>query len=328
MVDVLLARLGFASVVVHREAVCATFGAAVPTACIVSVGAHTTSIACVDDGAQLAGTAVELPYGFEHIARALRWLLMRADAWPAAVVDSPANNWHVASTLLSATEVLCHLPGPDGAGAPKARSTNAFGHVLEPGSIAEVAPRGLFYPDLLAPGPPGLPPHALRGDPEEVVEARQASEVNAASSASPGDGAEEVVMDAPGKLEALHDAVVRSIGAAPRPELRVRLAEAIVLCGGGAHLPGLVASLEERVFNALPQESAVETIEVVDLMARNVDPAHATWCGGAVLGLLDVARDAWVQQSHWLSDSVAAGASARRLASACTPAAQLLWYHG
>lgn len=56
MVDVILVELGFAHVVVHAEAVAAGFGAGLSAGCIVHMGAHLTSICCVEDGSLLPTT--------------------------------------------------------------------------------------------------------------------------------------------------------------------------------------------------------------------------------------------------------------------------------
>jgi actin-related protein 8 len=50
LVNVLLARLKFRDVLVHRESVLTCLGAGLVNACVVDVGAQKTHVACIQDG--------------------------------------------------------------------------------------------------------------------------------------------------------------------------------------------------------------------------------------------------------------------------------------
>lgn len=50
MVNILLLRVNFGFVLIHQESIMATFGAGVPSACVVDIGYDRTSICCVDEG--------------------------------------------------------------------------------------------------------------------------------------------------------------------------------------------------------------------------------------------------------------------------------------
>ncbi|CAI5459127.1 unnamed protein product [Closterium sp. Yama58-4] len=73
LVGVALTHLRLASVVVHQQAVAAAFGSAAPSACVVDVGAHTVSVACVEEGSVRAASRVVVPVGSEDAGLCLLW---------------------------------------------------------------------------------------------------------------------------------------------------------------------------------------------------------------------------------------------------------------
>ena len=71
----LLFGIGFANVAIIQEAVAASYGAGISTACVIDVGAETTSVSCVDDGACIADSRVKLDFGGDDITKAFGKLL-------------------------------------------------------------------------------------------------------------------------------------------------------------------------------------------------------------------------------------------------------------
>ncbi|GMM31599.1 Arp8 protein [Martiniozyma asiatica (nom. inval.)] len=65
----LLIRLGFSGVAIMQESLAYSFGSGLSTACIVDIGAHSTSIACIDEGVVLEHSRVELDYGLDSVTR-------------------------------------------------------------------------------------------------------------------------------------------------------------------------------------------------------------------------------------------------------------------
>lgn len=49
MVDTLIFNMGFKGISVHQESLCSTYGAGLSNACVIDVGAESTSISCVED---------------------------------------------------------------------------------------------------------------------------------------------------------------------------------------------------------------------------------------------------------------------------------------
>lgn len=69
VVNMLLTNLNFARVVVQQSSVCATYGVGLPSACVVDLGSHKTSISCVDEGISLPDVRVTLPVGASDCLR-------------------------------------------------------------------------------------------------------------------------------------------------------------------------------------------------------------------------------------------------------------------
>lgn len=76
-VDVLFKMVGFGRVGIIQESVAATFGAGATCACVIDVGAQTTSIACVDEGMIINDSRILLNYGGDHITEAFTKLLLQ-----------------------------------------------------------------------------------------------------------------------------------------------------------------------------------------------------------------------------------------------------------
>jgi actin-related protein 8 len=64
----------------------ATFGAGISHACVVDVGAQTTTIACVDEGAIIPDSRINLKYGGDDITEYWTRLLLRS-SFPWADLD-------------------------------------------------------------------------------------------------------------------------------------------------------------------------------------------------------------------------------------------------
>jgi len=61
-----------------KESLSATFGAGLSNACVVDIGAQTTTIACVDEGAVIPDSRINLKYGGDDITEYWTRLLLRS----------------------------------------------------------------------------------------------------------------------------------------------------------------------------------------------------------------------------------------------------------
>ncbi|WWC90112.1 uncharacterized protein L201_005045 [Kwoniella dendrophila CBS 6074] len=79
MTNLFLTTMAFKEIAVHQEAYCAIFSAGMSSACVVDIGAQSTSITFVDEGLLNQDTRIKLNYGGDDITSALVTLLQRSN---------------------------------------------------------------------------------------------------------------------------------------------------------------------------------------------------------------------------------------------------------
>ncbi|KDQ61367.1 hypothetical protein JAAARDRAFT_203897 [Jaapia argillacea MUCL 33604] len=77
LINILFVSMGFKQLTVQQESLAATYGAGISSACVVDIGAVTTSIACVDEGMVIPDTRMSLNMGGNDITEFLYILLDR-----------------------------------------------------------------------------------------------------------------------------------------------------------------------------------------------------------------------------------------------------------
>ncbi|KAG5724906.1 putative actin-related protein 8 [Termitomyces sp. T112] len=109
-VNLLLITMGFKQICAQQESLAATYGAGISNACVVNIGATTTSVACVDEGMVLADTRMSLNIGGDDITEFLYVLLKRIN-FPYRDLDiNRAYDWKVMEDLKNR---LCTLSEAD-----------------------------------------------------------------------------------------------------------------------------------------------------------------------------------------------------------------------
>lgn len=73
----ILFELGYANIAIIEEAVAATYGAGISAACVVDIGAQTTKVSCIDEGACLSNSRVKLDFGGDDVTKVFGQLLER-----------------------------------------------------------------------------------------------------------------------------------------------------------------------------------------------------------------------------------------------------------
>ncbi|XP_074646426.1 actin-related protein 8-like [Tubulanus polymorphus] len=106
LMNVLLNKLGFSAAFVVQESVCATFGAGIPSACVIDVGDQKTSVSCVEDGLSHKDTRFVMEYGGSDLSRTFLWLLNRV-SFPYK--DCSLIRRFDILSLKELKEKLCHL---------------------------------------------------------------------------------------------------------------------------------------------------------------------------------------------------------------------------
>ncbi|KAG6857474.1 hypothetical protein H0H87_003541 [Tephrocybe sp. NHM501043] len=110
LVNLLVITMGFKQICAQQESLAATYGAGISNACVVNIGATTTSVACVDEGLVLADTRMSLSFGGNDITEFLYVLLKRIN-FPYRDLDlNRAYDW---KTMEDLKKRLCTLTEAD-----------------------------------------------------------------------------------------------------------------------------------------------------------------------------------------------------------------------
>ncbi|OAE24887.1 hypothetical protein AXG93_2931s1300 [Marchantia polymorpha subsp. ruderalis] len=329
LLTIVLKDLKFRAAVIHQECVTATFGNGISSACVVNMGAQITSIVCIEDGVALPSTRIVLPFGGEDISRCLLWVQRRWQTWPRIDTD-PLHDSLDLQMLERIKEERCVIVEGEQqavvdiyyrqAGHP----TRAYKAYLKALCVPVM---GLFYPTLLAPEEyPSLRPwfyvdhedvlddsfHAETFKRPEAVESAPVVFGNNGGGLAMASKPDFPMEDVDGKAalrtdepsHGLAQAVVISILSTGRADIQKKLFASIQLVGGVALTRGLVDAVEERVLHGIPAHEAVDTVAVLQ---NRTDAPLTCWKGGAVLGILDFQREAWVQSDEWITGGVRIG---------------------
>ncbi|WOH12740.1 hypothetical protein DCAR_0832248 [Daucus carota subsp. sativus] len=337
MLTIVLRDLGFNTAVVHQEGLAAVFGHGLSTACVVSMGAQVTSVICVEDGVALPNTQIILNYGGEDISRCLLWTQRHHQTWPPIRTDTLMKPVDLLM-LNRLKESYCEIRE----GEVEAVSTvHSYEDGMPAGShktkltALNVAPMGLFYPTLLVPDVYPSPPRSWLSDHEDMLEDTWHMELPRRTDMSDGffpgmSGGMPMWDNYPifqnkSKKEykiGLADAISKSILSAGRIDLQRRLFCSMQLIGGVALTSGLISAVEERVLHAIPSNEAIDTVEVLQ---TRTNPSYVSWKGGAILGILDFVRDAWIHRVDWIKNGIHPG-SGRKYKDSYYLQAQVMCY--
>lgn len=322
MLSLVLQELCFGSAVVHQEGLAAVFGNGLSTACVVNIGAQVTSLICIEDGGALPSTAKTLTFGGEDISRSLLWTQRHHQTWPQIrtdVLTKPIDllmlnqlketYCEIKEGELEAVAVVHSYEGNAPAGSHKTRLT-----------ALNVPPMGLFYPMLLVPEVYPPPPRTWFHDYEDMLEDTfYSNEFSRRSDMSdtfypnvngglPMWESYPFYSTKPKKEEkvGLAEAITHCILSTGRIDIQRKLFCSIQLTGGVALTNGLVPAVEERVLHAIPPNEAIDTVEVLQ---SRTNPTFVPWKGGAILGVLDLGRDAWISREDWIKNGVHVGSN-------------------
>ncbi|KAJ8079508.1 actin-like protein arp8 [Marasmius tenuissimus] len=99
LVHLLLASMGFKQLCAQQESLAATYGAGISSACVVDIGAKTTTIACVDEGLVISDTRMTLNIGGDDITEFFYVLLERIGFPYREANLARSYDWNVIDTL-------------------------------------------------------------------------------------------------------------------------------------------------------------------------------------------------------------------------------------
>ncbi|CAL5347373.1 unnamed protein product [Camellia sinensis] len=305
MLSIVLRDLHFSSAVVHQEGLAAVFGNGLSTACVVNMGAQVTSVICIEDGVALPTTQMTLRFGGEDISRCLLWTQRHHQTWPPIRTDALTKPVDLLM-LNRLKEMYCQIKEGE-------VEAVAVVHSYEDGMPAgshktrltalNVPPMGLFYPMLLVPDVHPPPPRFWFNDYEDMLEDAWHMEFPRRSDMSDG------LYSSLNSGFPMWDSY-SFFQTKPKKEDCIGLAEAITKSilstgfGGVALTAGLISAAEERVLHAIPSNEAIDTVEVLQ---SRTNPTFVSWKGGAILGVLDFGRDAWIHREDWIRSGIHIG---------------------
>lgn len=103
------------------------------------------------------------------------------------------------------------------------------------------------------------------------------------------------------KLLNIDDMICQSIISVDNPELRKRLANAILLVGGSSKFKGIIDFLEDKLFEKLiVLDNQIERVEIINY--PHVDMKTIAWIGGTIIPKLESSKDMWILRDKWLSE--------------------------
>ena len=103
------------------------------------------------------------------------------------------------------------------------------------------------------------------------------------------------------KLLNIDNMICQSILSVNNTELRIRLANSILIVGGGAKFKGIIDYLEDKLFEKLTTlDEQIERVESINY--PNVDMKTITRSGGTIIPKLESSKDMWILKENWCCD--------------------------
>lgn len=100
------------------------------------------------------------------------------------------------------------------------------------------------------------------------------------------------------KFIPVEDMICQSIMSIPSSEIRKKIANCILLVGGGGKFRNFIDMLEEKLIEKLTIiDNEIERVEVL-----NIEPKTVTWIGGSIIPKLDSAKDMFISRERWLGE--------------------------
>lgn len=105
-------------------------------------------------------------------------------------------------------------------------------------------------------------------------------------------------------MESLEEMIIFSLTRVKDIELRKKLSNNIILCGGGAEITGIIEALEDRLIQVAEKfDSVIERVEVLNYEStKNIYPLYLQWTGASVLPKLESMKDLWITRERWFND--------------------------
>lgn len=297
MLDILIRVLQFSKVCVLQESVCTVFGAGLSAACVVDVGAQTTSVACVEEGICIPESRIQLPYGGDDVTRLFIQLLQR-NAFPYKIDLRRIHDWQLADTLKvryctsfvgSATVQLLDFVHTSSTGTHRYRFKAYDEPVLATMAYFFPAVFHSIHPAQCVQESRDLPYRNSYKDSTHAQQPEASAETLDTPSADTGHS-HPMPLD-----DAIIQSIMRACEHAPSDDRLKTMCASILLVGGGHAFPGFIHVLEDRLRARQPATAPIRFLSP----SRDTDPQMLAWKGACVFSQLKIARDFWIKQRDW-----------------------------
>jgi actin-related protein len=100
------------------------------------------------------------------------------------------------------------------------------------------------------------------------------------------------------KFISIEEMICQSIQSIPSSDGRKKIANSILLVGGGAKFRNFIDMLEDKLIEKLTAiDNEIDRVEVL-----NIEPKTITWIGGSIIPKLDSAKDMFISRERWMGE--------------------------
>ena len=320
---------GFKNIIVHTEGVLATFGTAMQIGCVVDIGSTKTSICCVDEGFTIADSIVKRNYGGDDITLLLYGYLTDSEKkdrkFPSNEIN--INLVYHKRIIEKLKEDVVEYPNYDLPTIhikPKlyklwlhqyGRDTEAYNLQLNEETILTNL---LYYNTNILKSIRNTKPtpinqfndisNELYTDPEDVMTDlieginNEKKEDKDYVSLNEEQSKNKITIKEMFDYIPLDEMICKSILSIHNPELRKKMANSIILTGGGTKTKHFISYLEEKLIQKLTEKDfQIDRVEVIN--QPSYDNKTLTWIGGSVIPKLETTKELWISREKWFYDS-------------------------
>ncbi|ORX56811.1 actin-like ATPase domain-containing protein [Hesseltinella vesiculosa] len=294
LINMMLEQMKFRAVIVQQASTCATYGAGASSACVVDIGAHTTSVVCIDEGVPFTQSKQLVHVGGDDITKTFTSFLIK-NQFPYQQLDvTRFYDWSLVQDL---KEKWCTMNEAEISVQVydffvRAPHKHTLKYQCKVYDEVFLAPLCLVYPTVLDPVyDNGHKPASTHLDPflDDTVNNDDTDMTNYPDAK-------------PHYATPIDLAIAQSIlSASSQSEERLkRLFTNIILVGGGGKISNFDRVLEDRLLSTfIARQHKIENVEVLPA-PKELDPQILVWKGAAVLCKLDIAKEMWIGLTEWL----------------------------
>lgn len=332
LLNLLFKSFSFKNIFLDTEAIATSFGAALPLGCIVDIGSSKINVCCVDEGFIILESVIRRNYGGNELTSMLNLYFERNEKEKIIEKDRllPSHlkinqSYYQRRIIEKLKEDIVELPNlniPTTQFHPKPYklwlhkpnentdlyNINLYDEAILPSMIyfkTNIIKKMKRISSLTTAGFNNINTNLY--DPEDVMEDIIESMLNEKKEENFNNEQPQQKQKIEFNFNELFDylpldeMIISSILSIHNPELRKKLANSIILTGGGSKLKNLVSYLEERLINKLSErDNQIERVDIINL--SSFDNKILSWIGGSVISKLDSIKEMWISREKWFCD--------------------------